>query len=154
MTSPTLGYHDDSSLPKIEIARIQLTEAINLFVAEKFLCAITLAGASEEILGRLAFIAGHSSTTEAAATAILELKDKLATLALSSVTIKSLFRSWNAARNTVKHHDDSDPDPVAINTCDEAYWMIRRALANAKLIGLEIHNAQEFENWIILNVNL
>ena len=154
MNTPTLGYQDDSNLRKVEIARIQLTEAINLFVSEKFLCALTLAGAAEEILGRLALMEGQSSAIQASAAKILELKDKLGLTALISVTEKSLFQSWNAARNTVKHHDKSDPDSVVINSCDEAYWMIRRALANANLVKLEIDNAQDFENWVIVNVNL
>ncbi len=154
MNTPTLGYHAVSSLPKTEIARVQLTEAINLFVSEKFLCALTLAGAAEEILGRLAVMRGQPSTTQAAAAKILELKDKLGLAALSSTSEKSLFRSWNAARNIAKHHNGSDPDPVVMNTCDEAYWMIRRALANARLISLNVNNAQDFENWVIMNVNL
>jgi hypothetical protein len=154
MKTPTLGYQDDSSLRKVEIARLQLSEAINLFVSEKFLCALTLAGAAEEILGRLAVMGGQPSTIQASAAAILELKNKLGLTSLNSVTEKSMFQSWNAARNTVKHHDKSDPDPVVMNLCDEAYWMIRRAIANGKLINLEIDNAQDFENWVIVNVNL
>lgn len=154
MNTPRLGYQEDSSLPKTEIARIQLTEAINLFVSEKFLCALTLAGAAEEILGRLVVMGGQSTTMEASATKILELKGVLGFFSLTSATQKSLFESWNSARNSVKHHNKADVDPFVINACDEAYWMIRRALANASLIGLTVHNIQDFENWIIINVNI
>ena len=45
----TLGYQDDVKITKTEIARVQLVQAIELFVAERFLPSITLAGASEEI---------------------------------------------------------------------------------------------------------
>lgn len=154
MNIPTLGFQDESSLRKVEIAGVQLTEAINLFMSEKFLCALTLAGAAEEILGRLALMEGQPSTTQVSAAKILELKNKLGLTSLKFVTEKSLFQSWNAARNTAKHHDKYDPDPVVMNFCDEAYWMIRRALANANLVKLEIANAQDLENWVTVKVNL
>ena len=53
MSLPTLGYEDNTTLSKISIAQMQLVEAISLFIENKFLCATTLAGAAEEILGKL-----------------------------------------------------------------------------------------------------
>ena len=49
MRTTTLGYEDDTQISKSDIARTQLTEAIALFLGEKFLSAITLAGAAEDI---------------------------------------------------------------------------------------------------------
>lgn len=41
-----------------------------------------------------------------------------------------------------------------MNVVDESYWMIRRALENAKAIGLTVSNATEFDNWVIVNVTM
>ena len=43
-----------SKILKEEAALIQLSDAINLFYQKRYLSAVTLAGAAEEILGRLA----------------------------------------------------------------------------------------------------
>ena len=53
MAAPSLGFEDDTHLSKSDVATIQLAEAIVLFVAERFLPALTLAGAAEEIFGLL-----------------------------------------------------------------------------------------------------
>ena len=50
---PTLGYEDDTTLSKSDVARVQLEEAIARFNACKFLPAITLARAAEEIFAKL-----------------------------------------------------------------------------------------------------
>ena len=56
--TPSLGYQQSTTIRKSDLARLQLAEAISLFVVERFLPAITLAGAAEEIGG----IAGADDT--------------------------------------------------------------------------------------------
>lgn len=73
---------------------------------------------------------------------------------LAEVTKSQLFKGWNAARNAVKHHDAKESETVVMNLCDEAYWMIRRALANTKSLGLPVSNELDFENWVITNINM
>ena len=51
MTTPTLGFEENTTLSKPQIALIQLNEAISLFTQERSLAALTIAGAAEEILG-------------------------------------------------------------------------------------------------------
>ena len=41
-----------------------------------------------------------------------------------------------------------------MNVVDESYWMIRRALENAKAIGLAVLSATESDNWVIVNVTM
>ena len=65
-----------------------------------------------------------------------------------------IFNEWNSARNTLKHHGKAEDEIVRINLFDEAYWMIKRGLANAKKLEIEIKNELEFENWIIANINM
>ncbi len=54
----------------------------------------------------------------------------------------------------VRNHGRAEDQCVVINTCDEAYWMIRRALDNAKRLGVTIPNEHDFENWVVINVNM
>jgi 23S rRNA G2445 N2-methylase RlmL len=61
---------------------------------------------------------------------------------------------WNKARNSLKHRGRTDDEFVVLNTCDEAYWMIKRALDNAKRLGVVIPNEHDFENWVVINVNM
>lgn len=154
MNTPTLGYEDDTEISKIEVAKIQLEEAISLFVSKKFLCALTLAGAAEEVLARLASARGGTSVTEASATAILELKNATEISGLADVTQASLFNRWNKARNAVKHHNPKEGEILVLNVFDEAYWMIRRGLANAKTVDVRIGNEVDFESWVIVNINM
>ena len=65
-----------------------------------------------------------------------------------------IFNEWNTARNTLKHHEKESEEAIAINLFDEAYWMIKRALANATKLGSSTHNKVDFENWVIININL
>lgn len=154
MQTPSLGYEDDTVISKVEIATTQLEEAIALFLDGKFLCALTLSGASEEVLSRLLNARGYPSAVEQSVEAVLNLKKVTGLAALDAVSEKQLFRTWNAARNAAKHHNDNEGETVVLNLFDEAYWMIRRAIENAKSLDLTIDNATEFENWVIVNVNM
>jgi hypothetical protein len=154
MNTPTLGYQEDTEISKLEIARIQLEEAIAMFTGEKFLCALTLAGASEEILSRLLNARGLPSAVEQSVEAVLNVKRSTGLACLADATDKQLFKNWNAARNAAKHHNATESKTVVLNLFDEAYWMVRRALENAKSLGLNVCNEVEFENWVIVNVNM
>jgi hypothetical protein len=154
MKTPTLGYEGDTAISKLEMARVQLEEAITLFVGEKFLCALTLAGASEEILSRMLNARGEPSAMERSAEAVLNIKRMTGISGLAEVTDKQLFKGWNAARNAAKHHNADESETVVLNLFDEAYWMVRRALANAKGLGLNVGNELDFENWVTTNINM
>lgn len=66
---------------------------------------------------------------------------------------KEMIDDWNATRNSLKHLVGPEDEPITVNFCDEAYWMIKRALENAKRLHLVITNEQDFENWVVINVN-
>jgi hypothetical protein len=153
MATPTLGYEADTEISKIEMARIQLDESINLFLSGKFLCALTLAGAAEEILAGLLRVQGLASAVERSADAIQQIRVVQA-LAASPALVKSPFREWNAARNAAKHHGGNDGETVVLNLFDESYWMIERGLTNARSLGLSVCNEIDFRNWIVLNINM
>lgn len=153
VSTPPLGYEGDTTLSNIAVAQVQLTEAIELFVQNKFLCAVTLAGAAEEILGKLLQCKFQLPTIRASTLAIQELRERTGLTVMDGMSEKEIIDDWNAARNALKHLVGSANDPITMNLCDEAYWMIKRALSNACKLDLPIANEQEFENWIIVNVN-
>ena len=70
-----LGFEDDSHISRIEIARTQLVEAINLFLAGEYLCAITLSGAAEEVLARLLNQRGDVSVVEESFLSIEKIRE-------------------------------------------------------------------------------
>jgi hypothetical protein len=150
----TLGFEDPVEITKSEIARVQLAEAIELFLVGKYLPGITLAGAAEEILARLLNQKGEGSIVERSIELILELREQTALPVMGGKTKKEIFNEWNAARNQLKHHNEPEEEVVSINLFDEAYWMIRRALSNASKLGVQIENEREFENWVITNINM
>src|SRR5437868_1630612 len=121
MSTPTLGYEDDSTLPRSEVARLQLTEAIRLFVEDKFLAALTLAGAAEEILGKLIARGGGVPVIKASAQTMTELREKTGLSVMEGKSEKQLIDEWNAARNIAKHLVNPDAESITLNFCDEAY---------------------------------
>lgn len=154
MRVPTIGFEEPTTLTKSEIALQQLCEAISLFTACKFLPAVTLAGAAEEIFGKLLVRQSKQPVVKESAQAILELQDKLGLVSLQQASEKELIDQWNAAKNTAKHLGGAEDEPVTLNLCDEAYWMIKRDLHNAELLGVQVPNKIEFENWFIIHVGL
>ncbi len=145
----SLGYIDPVCLHKTDIAILQLKKAIELFVVEDFVCSLTLAGAAEEILGGLSRAKGMKTVTEESVDYMNVLFRHLDHAEIESKERKSIYNKWNFAKNKVKHHDKNDDDVLMFNTCDEAYWMIKRAIANGKMLGILAPNEQDFENWVI-----
>jgi len=155
MKIPTLGYQDDISISKSEIALTQLTESIEQFVSENFICATTLAGASEDILRGLINQKGEKSTVEEAADNVMELREKHGLNAMEDAKKKNdLYNHWNKARNSYKHHGKKDEGVFVTNLFDDAYWMIKRALEKAKKLNIAVKNEIDFENWCIEKIHL
>jgi len=154
MPIPTLGYEDDTEISKAEIAQVQLTESISLFIEEKFLCALTLSGAAEEILARLLNAKGQKSVVEESFEQVQKIRETTGLTVMDNKLKNEVFNQWNAGRNTVKHHKKNESEIVLINLFDEGYWMIKRALANASSLGISIRNELDFENWCIEKIHL
>ena len=64
MGVPTVGYEDDANHPKSGVARVQLVEAISLFLEGNYICSITLAGAAEAICAGILEDEGMTSVVE------------------------------------------------------------------------------------------
>jgi len=150
----TLGYAEEIVFSKSDIAKKQLEEAINQFTSENFLCSLTLAGAAEEIFAGLLRAQDKKPVIEASYSAIERLRENLKVNVMENKRKKEVFRDWNHAKNRSKHHDKSEDYNITFNPCDEAYWMIKRALTNSGMLNVSISNESDFENWIIINVCL
>lgn len=130
----------DLTLTKLEIAEHQLDRALQLFLDEQdFPCAITLAGASDEILGKLLEQRGEkhslSEFTEACVqTGRIFFKEEWPTSHF--VTLCNHFRDG------LKHITDGQPMTI---TRDAAIEMIDRAIDNYwKLLGRETPRIRQF----------
>ncbi len=134
---------------KREIARIQLVEAINFFLAKDYIPCITLAGAAEEIFGRLLNNEGKPSIVEISAKHIEDVHDKTGVHLIGGRPKKDIFNLWNTTRNSLKHHGKAESEEVLLHPFNDAYMMIRRALFNAESLEIVIENSQDFESWLV-----
>src|SRR5712691_482706 len=153
MSAPSLGYESNTILAKAAIAQTQLVEAIAQFVAIRFLCAITLAGAAEEVLGKLLLRKSELPVIRESLQTIHDICEKTGLTVVAGKSDKEIIDEWNATRNALKHLVAPEEEFITINLCDEAYWMIKRALSNAHKLQIPIENEQDFENWVVINVN-
>ena len=135
MKTITLGYEDETNISKREIAKLQLTEAIALFLIGKYVCAITLSGAAEAVLAGLLSEASQPSVVEDSIDVIQRVRQHTGLAVAAGKKNKEMFNDWNNARNELKHHTMGDDENVTLNLFDEAYWMIKRATVNAAKLG-------------------
>ena len=150
----TLGITEKIEYRKFDIAIAQLFEAISMFINKKFLLSISLAGASEEIFAGLLKIKDEQPIIEKSISRIEELRKNTDFSVMGKKNKRDIIREWNHVKNRTKHHDKDEGEFISFNACDEAYWLIKRALENAKQLGVNINNEQEFDNFIIINVCL
>ena len=115
-------------LSKLEIAKRQLEVAAQLYVdGADDLAVITLAGAAEEILGKLL----RRTEQKCMADHIVELDKKLT----GGRPFNVVSDAVNRARNALKHARDQSEDLVKIES-GEAADMFGRALLNyVRLVG-------------------
>lgn len=133
---------------KVEIARIQIEKAIDLYVVENnFISAITLAGAAEEILGKLLKLQGKSSSYDGIREVLNASHRQLSLQELDSLSFNEIA---NGTRNHLKHL--SGLDYVEKNFKQEACNIIHRAICNYSGLfyaGHEMKGATEkMINWV------
>ena len=113
------------TLTKFEIAEHQLATAIELFCGGNPLPAITLAGAAEEILGKLVRDAGGVNALD------VEVQDRcdlFQTVFGRPGDPKAFATLLNDGRNELKHRMSGDP--LDINLDEEAVNLIQPAIDN------------------------
>ena len=148
------SFEDDLVLRKAEIAKLQLKDAIDLFLERKWISAITLAGAAEEIFARLLNLRGEISAAEEIWKHIEEVRSATGLPYAGTRSKQDAFREWNEKRNALKHHNKADEDQVTFSAFDAAFEMINRANNNGDRLGVVASNRQDYENWCIENIFL
>jgi hypothetical protein len=119
---------------KLDIAVMQLERSIDLYLqgrTQDMVCSITLAGAAEEILGRLVEGGGGSSAFHDTIELLCGMQE--AAWPDSKVDPKAYIALKTKARNDLKHITDGAP--LAANLEREAVSIIRRAIANHRKLG-------------------
>lgn len=114
------------NLTKFGIAERQLFKAIYLFCSKDDpITSITLAGAAEEILGKLAKCAGHTSVLDEEIKGLCELHQ---TVFGTSANPKEFADIINNPKNELKHLMSGNP--VMFDLEEEAVNLIQRGITN------------------------
>jgi hypothetical protein len=128
---------------KKEIAKRQIDTAIEIFLAGKdYLSAVTLAGAGEEILGKL--LIRHSKKNMVAY--LKELDKRLS----EGREFKIVNREINGFRNSLKHANNEAEDEIDVAEGQEhAIAMLSRSLTNyASFEGRLSEKMEQFLQWL------
>jgi hypothetical protein len=112
---------------KSEIALIQLRRAIQLFNNGDFICSITLAGAAEEILGKLALNRRGYNALDGDLNFFDDLSQMLKK---KKPTKENVFSVLNRVRNELKHHNSDLNKHIEADFEFEAQCLIDRAIRN------------------------
>lgn len=142
----------DVTVSKADLAKTQLEDAIDMFLAGRRVSATTLAGAADGIFEGLLRERGEKTPAEETWEHIVEVREKTGLPFAGTRSKKEAFVEWNQGRNRFKHHDGRDSDPLTVNVFDESYDAIQRANVSGDRLGIVADNRQEYENWLIENV--
>ena len=131
---------DGAFYTKIEIAEHQLNKSLQLFLVDKdYISAITLAGASEEILGKLLEARNIENALENWVDTTLGFAK---IFGVSELNRKQVISDANYSRDSLKHIKDGDSVLVTKN---DAIQILERAIQNyIQLTGHFSSNIIEF----------
>ena len=131
-------------LSKLDLARIQIEKAIDLFVTEsEYVCALTLAGAAEEMLGNILYKRGELHI-------LAELLPWYQAAHDPKITFAKLAKGANEARDELKHgHENPDPNYMTEVSKPLCGQMLMRAIVNYKRVAPEpTEKMIEFYRWV------
>jgi hypothetical protein len=146
------SFEKDVEISKSELAKIQLEDAIDLFLSGKRISVITLAGAAKEVFARLSNLKGQQSAIEESFSSIQQLREETSHSIMGDKSENEIFNDWNKSKNILKHHNKKDGVSISFSRFDESYMMLQRAIHNSAKLGMSIKNRQEYENWLIENI--
>ena len=110
----------------------QLARAIALFIDERdYICAITLAAASDGILGEIL-------QSRKAAPAIEAHVELVTSTESTKQEQKAIRDGFNFARNVLKHKKVHEQAEVSLAVETQAIYLISRAIENAVRLGHEL----------------
>jgi len=120
---------------KRDVALVQLRQAIQLYDDEDFICSLTLAGAAEEILGKIAKARSGENALQQDVDFVNEIVESAqnAGLTAAAATPKELISRRNRLRNEAKHAKEEPSGSVSGDFEVAADEMIDRTLRNWSL---------------------
>lgn len=126
---------------QLEAATAQLDQAITLFLEDNHLCALTLAGAAEEILGKLG--------TPVAVDYIAAKHGPALAAAGEPMTREEIVSSLNRKRNGAKHANAPAWQGGSL-TVDwrDSLCMLLRAAPMARALGVCTDAHERLEQWL------
>lgn len=119
-------------ITKLQAAEHQLNVAIRLFLTGDYLSSLTLAGAAEEILGKLSERSNKPVAIKSIIDALVEHTDPLLPEIKRRAVIMKLA---NSARNQAKHATDETETHISVERI-HPLQMIMRALPMAERFGI------------------
>ncbi len=129
---------------KINLAKEQLEDAIELLLVKRYISALTLAGAAEEIFTALA----HEKTGNNPFDSLHKLFNiSLSEAGEQNISKANYRRLRNSAKNHAKHHDFGDSNSVQFNRLNQAYAKILQATLSADILEVKYKNKRKFSNW-------
>lgn len=132
------------TLSKLEVAVWQLDAAIRLFLEGDHLSSLTLAGAAEEILGRLSERAALPVAAEQIIAYHMDDTDPALT---EKERRKVLLEVMNRARNEAKHANDASETDFVVEQVFPLQ-MIMRAMPMARALGCPPSREAPMVAWI------
>lgn len=131
----------EASYDKECIALAQLETALHLFGEDQdHFSVITLAGAADEILGKLVIARGGQSSLDSLTTASAAIYQHLFN---EPGDTKGFADRANRARNALKHIDASGAPTVTLDLWQEAVDMLNRAIDNYWTLKTSLTPAME-----------
>lgn len=115
------------------IALAQIETALRLyFEGQDYFSVVTLAGAAEEILGKLLSAKGIDNSLDSSKKAVCAIHQKLFG---DPLVPKDVVERANRARNSFKHHHGVGGSPtIILDLREEAIDMLQRAIDNYWLL--------------------
>lgn len=126
---------------RTDLALSQLETALQLYLEKReYASIVTLAGAADEIFGKLLAASGRENSLESTKKAVSAIHMHLfgEPLAASIVVERA-----NRARNCLKHWDEGDPHIVKLDLPEEARDMLNRAIDNYWSLEQKLSPAME-----------
>lgn len=103
------------------VALHQLEKAISLFFEEDYICAITLAGAAEDICKGIL-------ERESKETSVDKLKAWFKDKYPEAPELEKFYFHANKTRNSLKHFNDTTESSVEIDKEEAVYWLNRAVM--------------------------
>ena len=131
-------------IKKLEVATVQLDAAIRLFLEHDYLSSLTLAGAAEEILGKLSSHAGLDNAVDF----VVDFYKGQTDTSTDEEHRSFILRILNGARNQAKHANDPSEESFEVDRLNPASMIMRAVPMVTPLGGTMSKEMKQFRDWL------